>query len=210
MIKSRSANSIIGRRAVSAIGLFLLVLLLWQMGLFIAPASAASRTPSAMADQDTVMTDGTVWTSITHGNTTYIGGGFGLVGQYTGYSVAYNAASGTPEKPYPIVDNTVRAAVSDGSGGWFIGGDFTVVGRTTRNHIAHINVDGSLDTSWNPNADQAVYSLALSPDRNYLYVGGDFANIGGAARSRIAKLSASGAETQLPHGTRAPTARYMH
>jgi len=41
-------------------------------------------------------------------------------------------------------------------------------------------------TSWNPNANGTVFSLALSG--NSLYVGGGFSNIGGQTRNRIAAL----------------------
>ena len=45
-------------------------------------------------------------------------------------------------------------------GGWYIGGDFTVVGGQARNHLARINSDGTLN-AWSPNADSSVSSMTL-------------------------------------------------
>jgi hypothetical protein len=42
----------------------------------------------------------------------------------------------------PAARPQVRAVVPDGSGGWFIGGDFNYVGGVPRNHLAHVRADG--------------------------------------------------------------------
>jgi hypothetical protein len=46
-----------------------------------------------------------------------------------------------------------------------IGGDFTHVDGVTRNYLARLNADGSLDTSFNPGntLNGSVYALALPP-----------------------------------------------
>jgi hypothetical protein len=45
-----------------------------------------------------------------------------------------------------------------------------------RNNIARLNADGTPDTAFNPNANGAVFSIALEPDGKIL-VGGIFAEI---------------------------------
>ena len=75
-----------------------------------------------------------------------------------------------------------------------IGGYFTSYNGTSRNRIARLNVNGSLDVSFNPgigaNAD-AVLSIALQPDGKIL-IGGGFSSYQGTSRNRIARLNADG------------------
>ncbi len=60
----------------------------------------------------------------------------------------------------------------------------------TRNNIARLNPDGTLDTAFNPNANGVVYAIAVQPDGRIL-AGGLFTNIGGQPRLRIARLDAT-------------------
>ncbi len=79
-----------------------------------------------------------------------------------------------------------------------IGGDFTSVSpnggaAVTRNRIARLNPDGTLDTAFNPNANDSVYTIAVQTDGKIL-VGGNFSganSIGGQTRNRIARLDAT-------------------
>ena len=80
------------------------------------------------------------------------------------------------------------AVASDGAGGWYIGGYFTAVGGLPRSNLAHVASDLSV-SAWNPNANGAVYALAVSGST--VYAGGDFTSIGGQARNRIAALDAT-------------------
>ena len=57
--------------------------------------------------------------------------------------------------------------------------------------IARLNADGSVDASFNPDANGAVNSLAVQPDGKVL-VGGFFTTIGGQTRNNIARLNADG------------------
>ena len=64
-----------------------------------------------------------------------------------------------------------------------------------RNRIARLNVDGSLDASFNPNSNGFVNALALQTDGK-LMVGGEFSTIAGLPRSKIARLSTAQAALQ--------------
>ena len=79
-------------------------------------------------------------------NKVYIGGNFTYVGPNTGCGVVLDTVAGTLRTPFPRVNNTVRAAISDNNGGWYIGGDFTKVGNRARNYIAHIFSNNTVDT----------------------------------------------------------------
>ncbi|HNX59913.1 MAG TPA: delta-60 repeat domain-containing protein, partial [Spirochaetota bacterium] len=89
----------------------------------------------------------------------------------------------------PLVNGSVNVAVSDGVGGWYIGGSFTSVNGITRNRIARINSDGSVH-EFNPDCSGQVTALAVSSDAKYVYFSGNFNSVGGVPWSRIAKVSA--------------------
>ena len=61
----------------------------------------------------------------------------------------------------------------------------------SRNRIARLNADGTLDTDFNPNAGNFVNSIAIQSDGKIL-LGGFFTTIGGVGRNRIARLERDG------------------
>lgn len=111
---------------------------------------------------------------------------------YTGHGVPVVRTTGLPAETFPIVSGgSVYSVLSDGSGGWFIGGNFTAVGSVTRNGLAHILADGSLDMSWVANiTGTAVYAMDIVIGVG-LVVGGSFTEINGTSRNNIAALSTS-------------------
>src|SRR5207244_3681952 len=89
--------------------------------------------------------------------------------------------------------NFVFATAVQPDGKILIGGNFVTVLGVTRNNIARLNTDGTLDTVFNPNAGSVgnhVYAIAVQADGKIL-VGGDFTSIGGETRNRIARLDAT-------------------
>ena len=98
----------------------------------------------------------------------------------------------------PNANGAVAAVVVQPDGKILIGGDFTMLSPNggapvTRNHIARLNPDGTLDTAFNPNAKRgaSVNSIAVQADGRIL-VGGAFTHgIGGQARNHIARLNAT-------------------
>ena len=84
----------------------------------------------------------------------------------------------------------VFAEVSDGAGGWYIGGSFTSVGGLPRNGVAHILANKTVDPSFNPNVVGQVYSMVLSGST--LYLGGLFTTVNGSStRNFAAAVNAS-------------------
>ena len=147
-----------------------------------------AQTPNPLA----WITDGYVNTIVVDSGYSYIGGHFTFVGPNTGCGGKLTTTNATPNLSYPIVNGYINTSAPDGAGGWYIGGRFTLVGSLTRNNIAHINSDGSVDAVWNPNpsnnlTSDMIYSIAVSGTD--IYVGGYFVNIGGQARNYIAKLN---------------------
>ena len=88
----------------------------------------------------------------------------------------------------PGADNTVNAAVFDGSGNLYIGGSFIVVGNVVANRIA--KWDGSSWSTLGTGIDNGGVS-ALAISGSDLYVGGSFTRIGGSTAYSIAKWNGS-------------------
>jgi len=74
-----------------------------------------------------------------------------------------------------------------------VGGWFSSYGGVTRDRIARLNGDGSLDTGFDPGtgANLLVFSVALQADGKVL-IGGTFNEYDGVARNRIARLNSDG------------------
>src|ERR1022692_4698811 len=143
---------------------------------YCAVVSQLHGQPAAVLDQKFWMTDGPVNAMIVTNGTIYIGGDFSYVGPRTGPVALFDQASGALLASAPRINNAVKAVVSDGSGGWFIGGNFTRIGTVGITNIAHLNPDLTLDTGWNARlVGSAVNALAL--DNGRLYIGGTFTKI---------------------------------
>jgi hypothetical protein len=152
-----------------------------------------SELPAQVVRQDFWAPNGTVSALLADRGILYVGGTFDHVGPRTGPGVPLDISTASPMTGFPRVEGSypftpfVYAAVSDGKGGWFIGGTFITVGGQGRQKLAHIASDMSV-TSWNPGCNGTVYSLAL--DGSTLYVGGVFTSLGGQARNRVGAVDA--------------------
>ena len=105
-----------------------------------------------------------------------------------------------PDNTWPDIvagtDGTTDAQVviSDGSGGWFVGGTFNEVRNaagveTTHTNIVHINSDKTVDEQWNASTDGPVSTMVLSPDQSKLYIGGSFSLVNGTPRDSLAAIT---------------------
>jgi hypothetical protein len=149
------------------------------------PARAQTITPNS----GTWIANGSVRAIVNKGEVTYIGGDFTAIGPNTGRGAKLDDTTGTPDTSLPRVNGVINSVAPDGSGGWYIGGSFTFVGQVSRNRVAHIMPDGSLDAVWNPNSNSTVSTLAVSG--GVVYAGGAFTNIGGLTRYYVAALNTS-------------------
>ena len=177
-------------------------------------ASLLAQSPSASDGYDPNV-NGVVQALVVQADgKTVIGGVFtavqpnGAAGATTRNRLARLNPDGTVDPTYdPNANNQVLAMVLQPDGKIVIGGNFTTLqpngaaSPITRNHIARLNTDGSVDTTFNPNATgplvAQVFALALQAN-GQIVIGGAFSSLqpNGAAspttRNHIARLNADG------------------
>jgi uncharacterized delta-60 repeat protein len=92
----------------------------------------------------------------------------------------------------PNANGNIYAVAVQPDGKILLGGDFTTLSpnggiAVARNRIARLNPDGTLDTAFNPNANDTVLEIAVQADGKIL-AGGYFTSIGGQTRIYFARL----------------------
>ena len=123
------------------------------------------------------------------------------------HGVELSATTGFMTAGLPAANRAVRCAIPDGSGGWLLGGDFTMMGTVAREHLAHILPDGSLG-AWSPGVNGSVFTMAMKGDT--VYVGGGFTSVNAAARSNLAAVRlTTGANVTWTAGSANDTVRCM-
>src|SRR5215212_3273755 len=140
------------------------------------------------------------------GSTLYLAGHFTRMAQRTGSLLAVDPATGATLAGLPAVGGGGISAVEpDGAGGWFIGGDFTSVGGTPRDGLAHIRGDGTLDPTFDVTIRRGMLPRAivdLDREGSVLYMAGRFSYVGSEVRDGLAAVSTTTGEptawTPLP------------
>ena len=93
-------------------------------------------------------------------------------------------------------DAVVNCVVRQPDGRLLIGGNFIDVSRTTRNRVARLHADGSLDSNFDPGSGvgpttASVYAMALQSS-GQVVLGGLFSTVGGVSHTAIARLNTDG------------------
>src|SRR3954468_1406653 len=173
----------------------------WRSSVVVAVAVLVVAAGSARAQVAEVPTVG--WTAgglgsdvttlaVGAGNKLYLGGRFSSLGMRTGHWVRFDAG-GRRDPAWPEVDGSVSAAVPDGAGGWFIGGQFSLVAGQRRAGLAHVGPGGELDPVWSPDLSGfhgPDFVTALCVIGDTVYVAGAFERIDGQRRDGFAELAA--------------------
>ena len=126
-----------------------------------------------------------------------IAGGFASVNSVSRNRIARLNADGTLDSgfnPGTGITNSygppeIRSLVVQSDGKAIIGGEFTAVNGMSRNGIARLDLDGSLDVSFNPGTgvNGRVFDVALQADGKVVFAG-DFTTVNGVVRPYVARL----------------------
>lgn len=95
--------------------------------------------------------------------------------------------------PTQLSNDSVRAIGLQADGKILIGGGFSSVNGTTRNRIARLNADGTLDTTFDAGSgpDHWVYRIEPEPD-GHIVITGAFTSVQGTSKHGAARLTATG------------------
>ncbi|RKX35169.1 MAG: hypothetical protein DRP71_04655 [Verrucomicrobia bacterium] len=128
------------------------------------------------------------------------------------HNIARFNADGSVDDFDPSANSAVNSIDIESDGRILIGGSFTGLApngqsfRTPRNRLARVNADGSLDTGFNPNADNSVFAVLgradgtivvggsfhfLNPQSD-IFFGGNFSDVSGAQVRNLARVNADG------------------
>jgi hypothetical protein len=128
--------------------------------------------------------DGTVFDMQRKGETLYLAGDFNRVGYLTGGAALFNQGVDDPDLDFPYIEGEVYEIIPDGTGGWFIGGEFDRVIDLNIRNLVHILPDMTIDEGFIINPNNKVNALALH--NNILYIGGKFTQIDGTLSPNLA------------------------
>jgi hypothetical protein len=143
------------------------------------------------------------------GASLFVGGLFKKVGGLSRSRLAkLDATTGAVDSAWaPKASGEVKALAVAGNV-VYAGGAFSLIGTTTRNKVAAFNGGSGALTSWNPNASNVVWDVAVSPDGMTVYLAGAFSTVKGVTRKNVAAVSAAtGAPTAWKAVVTAPLRR---
>ncbi len=167
------------------------------------PGSGADSTIFAIAETSLPAATNTQPPTLAY----YIGGSFAnFNGVPCGGITRLNASTNSPGYPGTVDPNfnvgqgvtssnaAIRALAVQANGQVILGGDFTAFNSVAYNHLVRLNVDGSIDTSFNPSTNfgpaDSVRAIAIQPDGQIL-IGGLFTNVGGSNLNYLARLNSA-------------------
>ncbi|MEO6784613.1 MAG: hypothetical protein ABI318_00660, partial [Chthoniobacteraceae bacterium] len=144
--------------------------------------------PSSSVTKMALMQDGRV----------YVFGSFSTVSGVTRKNVARLSSTGTLDTTFDpgstgtfldsiAVQRDGRLLVCGGFDNFFDGG----FGGSGKEYVVRLNLDGTVDSTFDPRPDQEVKSVSVQPDGSVV-IGGYFSKIHGVGRSYIARLNADG------------------
>jgi len=149
------------------------------------PADELIRLDEASGTADCSWTpaipSGSVFGVAVNGGYVYAGGTFGLV--------RVSVSTGQVDSSFSVTVKAVRAVTADPNGtGVYIGGAFNRVNGKSHHGIAHINGDGTLDSSFQGDLEGGrVSRIRISPN-GYLVASGSFDTADGQHEQSIAEL----------------------
>jgi uncharacterized delta-60 repeat protein len=148
--------------------------------------------------------DGTIWTiSLQNDNKIVIGGIFSYYNGISRSCIARLNADGTLDgtfNPGTGADYFIWTSAIQSDGKIIIGGGFRTFNGTTKNRIARLNSNGSLDVTFDPNGigpssgvneSKDIATCSIQSDGKII-IGGSFTGYNQKQRNRIARLNTDG------------------
>ncbi len=127
-----------------------------------------------------------------------IGGNFTSYNQITRRGLARVNNDGSLDASFTVgygtgQNSTVFTTAIQSDGKIIIGGYFSTYNGTSRNCIARVNSNGSIDTTFKPGsgANNTIYKVAIQSDGKII-VAGSFTNFNGTSINRIVRLNSNG------------------
>lgn len=130
-----------------------------------------------------------------------IGGGFGTIGGTVKHGIGCIYIDGSLDATFSDLaeaDSTVTCLARQSDDKIVVGGAFETMNGQTRKHIARLEADGTLDSSFTNSVEGigwigplGVYMLVIQTDGKIL-VGGDFTTLAGQPHNCIGRLNADG------------------
>ena len=150
------------------------------------PTFDTGKGPSSQVEALALQPDGKV----------LVGGWFACINDIERSGIARLNADGSVDlsfNPGAGADDWVLALDLQKDGKVLVGGTFTHMDSRGCGYVARLNMDGSLDSTFNPGrgADDYVLALALHPEGNGVVLGGRFTHIDGDWSRHITRLSIS-------------------
>jgi uncharacterized delta-60 repeat protein len=132
-----------------------------------------------------------------------VGGSFTTIAGGTRTMIARLNADGTLDAAFNpnitgagTISDGVLALALQSDGKIVVGGVFTAVGGVTRNNVARLNADGTLDAAFNPNANNWVTCVSVRADGK-IHIGGLFTGVGASSGGSLALLNADGTVSSI-------------
>jgi len=126
----------------------------------------------------------------------YIGGNFSLVNSISANGLISLNSGGTQNTTFSVseISGGFRSTLIDSNGKILIGGSG---GSGGSNGVLRLNLDGSVDTSFNigDGFDELVYSLSVGSDEK-IVVGGDFSTFTGSTQNKLIRLNSDGSKDE--------------
>jgi hypothetical protein len=170
---------------------------LWLGGSFTLANTNVSRTylvnvnsTNGKLINGTTNANSTVNKLVTKKDSIFVGGDFTELGLKTDYLSSIAEGGTQTDQSMPPTNGNINTIIPDGSGGWYVGGNFTTIGGQSRSYVARLNPDKSVNATFNvAGLNSNVYALALDAGANTLYLGGSFSAFGSTTRYYIASVN---------------------
>jgi uncharacterized delta-60 repeat protein len=123
-----------------------------------------------------------------------VGGQFSMMQDMEVDFIARVDPYGNPDPVFnPGADGAVNCVVVQADGKAVVGGEFEHLGGAPRQCLGRLNLDGSIDTSFEADASPSGYvrCLAVQADGKIL-AGGEFTSLSGQSRDRLGRLNTDG------------------